>query len=284
MPTLPALTSPAHTDAPARRPGRPADTVATSGRNRRKSVRGTRPGARAGRRQQRRDRRRRGSRPGCCWSAPPASTVDRTADGRGPADRRGRAAVGRRGRASPSPKGSSGIECLSGIPGSAGATPIQNVGAYGQEVAETITAVRAYDRARTRCATLAPAECGFAYRTSIFKHNDRMSCSRSTSGCAASPLSAPVRYAELARTLGVAVGDRAPLADARGGGAGAAGGQGHGARPGRPGHLLGRLVLHQPGARPGRVRRPAGAAPATSARAAGLAGRRTARSRSARPG
>ncbi len=65
--------------------------------------------------------------------------------------------------------GLSGIECLSGIPGRAGATPIQNVGAYGQEVAQTITAVRAYDRLADRIVQLSPAECEFGYRTSMFK-------------------------------------------------------------------------------------------------------------------
>jgi UDP-N-acetylmuramate dehydrogenase len=65
--------------------------------------------------------------------------------------------------------GLSGIECLSGIPGSAGATPIQNVGAYGQEVAETITAVRGYDRHTGQIVRLGPADLDFGYRTSMFK-------------------------------------------------------------------------------------------------------------------
>ena len=62
-----------------------------------------------------------------------------------------------------------GIEALSGIPGSTGATPVQNVGAYGQEVAQTITAVRVYDRAEKNERTLSPADCGFAYRDSRLK-------------------------------------------------------------------------------------------------------------------
>ncbi len=66
-------------------------------------------------------------------------------------------------------EGLSGLECLSGIPGLAGATPIQNVGAYGQEVAETIVAVRAYDRLLDTCVALTNADCGFGYRTSAFK-------------------------------------------------------------------------------------------------------------------
>src|SRR5215210_5442446 len=63
--------------------------------------------------------------------------------------------------------GLAGIECLSGIPGSVGATPIQNVGAYGQEVSETITAVRVHDRESQRTGELSPIECGFTYRSSV---------------------------------------------------------------------------------------------------------------------
>jgi UDP-N-acetylmuramate dehydrogenase len=66
-------------------------------------------------------------------------------------------------------RGFAGIECLSGIPGLVGATPIQNVGAYGQEVSETITSVRAYDREARRFVELGPAECAFSYRDSLFK-------------------------------------------------------------------------------------------------------------------
>ena len=118
--------------------------------------------------------------------------------------------------------GLAGLECLSGIPGLAGATPIQNVGAYGQEVAQTLVAVRAYDRARQTVTELTHAECGFGYRTSAFK--------RSTQAGAVTPrfvvldvtfelrrsaLSAPVRYGELARALGVGEGERAPLGEVR---------------------------------------------------------------------
>jgi UDP-N-acetylmuramate dehydrogenase len=66
-------------------------------------------------------------------------------------------------------RGWAGLECLSGIPGLVGATPIQNVGAYGQEVSDTITAVRVLDRAESRTLTLSPAACGFGYRDSAFK-------------------------------------------------------------------------------------------------------------------
>src|SRR5437773_2524902 len=66
-------------------------------------------------------------------------------------------------------RGWAGLECLSGIPGLVGATPIQNVGAYGQEVSETVVGVRALDRRTGQVVTLSPAECGFAYRDSAFK-------------------------------------------------------------------------------------------------------------------
>ncbi len=112
-------------------------------------------------------------------------------------------------------QGWSGLECLSGIPGSAGATPIQNVGAYGQEVAETITAVRVWDRQRREIRTLSNQDCGFAYRTSIFKGVDRWVVLDVTFQLQRSNLSGPIRYAELARTLGVTLGERVPLPDAR---------------------------------------------------------------------
>jgi UDP-N-acetylmuramate dehydrogenase len=111
--------------------------------------------------------------------------------------------------------GLSGVECLSGIPGSAGATPIQNVGAYGQEVAQTIVAVHAYDRQADRVVSMTPAQCRFAYRSSVFKHSDRWLVLEVDFRLARSPWSAPVRYAELARRLGVATGDRVPLQQAR---------------------------------------------------------------------
>jgi UDP-N-acetylmuramate dehydrogenase len=110
--------------------------------------------------------------------------------------------------------GWSGVECLAGIPGSAGATPIQNVGAYGQEVSETIVGVTVYDRLSGAVSTLPPSACGFAYRHSVFKHNDRWVVLSVDFRLAVSPLSAPVRYAELARALDVAVGSRVPLASA----------------------------------------------------------------------
>ncbi|MGC0422266.1 UDP-N-acetylmuramate dehydrogenase [Embleya sp. AB8] len=112
--------------------------------------------------------------------------------------------------------GLSGIECLAGIPGSAGATPVQNVGAYGQEVAETITTVEVYDRTQDVVRVLPAADCGFTYRHSIFKADDRYIVLRvrfRLHDDAAE--SAPIRYAELARTLGVEPGDRVPVTEAR---------------------------------------------------------------------
>jgi len=111
--------------------------------------------------------------------------------------------------------GWAGIECLSGIPGSTGATPIQNVGAYGQEVAETITAVQVWDRVTDQIQTIGPDECGFAYRTSVFKRSDRWVVLSVDFQLAVSDRSGPVRYDELAGALGVPLGATAPLAEVR---------------------------------------------------------------------
>ena len=124
-------------------------------------------------------------------------------------------------------EGLAGLECLSGIPGLAGATPIQNVGAYGQEVADTITSVRVYDRERREVTEMPAAACGFGYRTSFFKRTPFAPGSatgrfvvlsvtfRLTPGPGPGPLSGPIRYPELATELGVAPGDRVPLGEAR---------------------------------------------------------------------
>jgi UDP-N-acetylmuramate dehydrogenase len=121
-------------------------------------------------------------------------------------------------------EGLAGVECLSGIPGRAGATPIQNVGAYGQEVAERIISVRVYDRARRAVTDLAGADCGFGYRTSAFKRSLQTLPAAVTGRFVVlnvrflldrDHLSAPVRYPELARALGVPEDGRAPLATVR---------------------------------------------------------------------
>ncbi|PAK22656.1 UDP-N-acetylenolpyruvoylglucosamine reductase [Streptomyces sp. alain-838] len=113
--------------------------------------------------------------------------------------------------------GLAGVECLAGIPGSAGATPIQNVGAYGQEVSSTITEVTAYDRRSRETVTLTNADCAFSYRHSRFKAEpERYVVLRVRFELEdADGLSAPLRYAETARALGVEAGDRVPLATAR---------------------------------------------------------------------
>ncbi|MFJ1511596.1 UDP-N-acetylmuramate dehydrogenase [Sphaerisporangium cinnabarinum] len=126
-----------------------------------------------------------------------------------------------------------GVEALSGIPGTVGAAPVQNIGAYGQDVAGVISTVRVWDRARSRVRTLALGELAFGYRTSLLKrsmHVDAGAGSDDDGPWYPSPryvvldvgfqarlgsLSAPVAYPELARTLDVQVGDRAPSADVR---------------------------------------------------------------------
>lgn len=97
--------------------------------------------------------------------------------------------------------GLSGLECLSGIPGTTGATPIQNVGAYGQEVADTIVAVRVHDRSTGETRDWDAAECGFAYRTSVFKGHGRYVVLSVTFRLERSPLAQPLRYGELARAV-----------------------------------------------------------------------------------
>jgi UDP-N-acetylmuramate dehydrogenase len=114
-------------------------------------------------------------------------------------------------------EGLAGLECLSGIPGLAGATPIQNVGAYGQEVSQTITQVRAYDRTTRQIRALSNHECGFGYRTSMFKRDEArgLVVLSVTFRLVSQALSAPVGYAELAAALGIAMGGRVPAGEAR---------------------------------------------------------------------
>ncbi|MDH6111042.1 UDP-N-acetylmuramate dehydrogenase [Kitasatospora sp. MAP12-15] len=109
--------------------------------------------------------------------------------------------------------GLAGIEFLAGIPGSAGATPVQNVGAYGQEVAGSITEVVAYDRAAGETVTLANADCAFSYRHSRFKAApDRYVVLRVRFALEdAAGQSSPIQYAEVAKTLGTAAGERVSL-------------------------------------------------------------------------
>ncbi len=111
--------------------------------------------------------------------------------------------------------GWSGLECLSGIPGRTGATPVQNVGAYGQDVADSISGVEIFDRDTGQRATLAAAACRFGYRESRFKHTDRFVVLAVRFRLRRSRESVPIRYAELASRLGVAMGERASAADVR---------------------------------------------------------------------
>ncbi|GAA3708081.1 UDP-N-acetylmuramate dehydrogenase [Nonomuraea antimicrobica] len=113
-------------------------------------------------------------------------------------------------------EGWSGIECLSGVPGLVGSTPIQNVGAYGQEVAQTIRCVRAYDRRTRHVVDLEARQCGFSYRDSVFKRDlARYVVLAVTYALDLSELSGPVVYDELARRLGAEAGGRVPLDRAR---------------------------------------------------------------------
>jgi UDP-N-acetylmuramate dehydrogenase len=109
-------------------------------------------------------------------------------------------------------QGWAGIEALSGIPGAVGATPIQNVGAYGQDVSQTIARVRTWDRVDRTQRTFAAADCGFGYRHSRFKAEPgRYLVLEVMFQLRQGDLSEPVAYAELARRLGVEAGQRAPL-------------------------------------------------------------------------
>ncbi len=109
-----------------------------------------------------------------------------------------------------------GIEALSGIPGLVGATPIQNVGAYGQEVAATIASVRCWDRDARAVRTLFARDLRFGYRTSALKQQaGRWVVLEVVFQFRLGDLGTPVAYAELAERLGVAVGERAPTSAVR---------------------------------------------------------------------
>ncbi|MCL2491127.1 MAG: UDP-N-acetylmuramate dehydrogenase [Propionibacteriaceae bacterium] len=119
-------------------------------------------------------------------------------------------------------QGLAGLEALSGIPGLTGAAPVQNVGAYGAEIAQVVQAVRVWDRHERKQITLSPPECGFAYRDSVFKQSRRAGEATGRYvvlsvlfDLPASPLSAPIAYAELAKDLGVELGARVPVRDVR---------------------------------------------------------------------
>jgi UDP-N-acetylmuramate dehydrogenase len=108
-------------------------------------------------------------------------------------------------------EGLRGIECLIGIPGLVGATPVQNVGAYGQEVAQTTLSVGVWDTERSEARLLLPEECKFSYRDSVLKRAKRYVVTEVSLRLERSALSCPVRYAELAAHLGIELGQSAPL-------------------------------------------------------------------------
>ena len=113
-------------------------------------------------------------------------------------------------------EGLSGLECLSGIPGRAGAVPVQNVGAYGVEIAERLVDVDIYHRRSGETTDHVPAGAlGLCYRGSVLKGRDEAVVLRIRLRLDVSPSSAPIRYAELADTLGVELGERAPAAQVR---------------------------------------------------------------------
>lgn len=102
--------------------------------------------------------------------------------------------------------GARALPFLAGIPGTVGATPIQNVGAYGEEVASIIREVEIYDREEGRALAVAANDCGFRYRSSRFRRNARYVVLRVVFDVELGSETVPVRYEELARELGVPVG------------------------------------------------------------------------------
>ena len=109
-------------------------------------------------------------------------------------------------------RGFAGLETLSGIPGTVGAAPIQNIGAYGHEVSEFITRVRTYDREKKAIKTFTNLECEFSYRSSHFKsHPGRYVILDVQFNLRQGEQSSPITYSELAAKLGIAVGEKAPI-------------------------------------------------------------------------
>lgn len=110
----------------------------------------------------------------------------------------------------------SGIEAMSGIPGTVGATPVQNVGAYGQDVSQTIARVRAYDRVARETRTFYFDNCKFGYRTSVFKEfAPRLVILDVQFQLRLGAQSMPITHADLARDLGIEVGKRSTSAQVR---------------------------------------------------------------------
>ena len=113
-------------------------------------------------------------------------------------------------------KGLANLESLSGIPGTIGGSPIQNIGAYGHEVGEVIARLRTYDRIEKKVVTFTADQCEFSYRNSKFKkESPRYVVLDVTFHLRNGEMSLPVGYAELAKELGVEIGARAPIGDVR---------------------------------------------------------------------
>ncbi len=113
-------------------------------------------------------------------------------------------------------RGFAGLETLSGIPGTVGAAPIQNIGAYGHEVSEFITRVRTYDRVEKKLRTFTNSECDFSYRSSKFKmEKDRYVILDVAFQLRQGEITTPITYAELATGLGIAVGEKASVQETR---------------------------------------------------------------------
>ena len=113
-------------------------------------------------------------------------------------------------------RGFADLESLSGIPGTIGGAPIQNIGAYGHEVSETIARVKAYDRTKGEITTFTNEQCRFSYRNSVFKAEaGRYVILNVTFQLRKGEQSLPITYAELAKFLSINIGDRAPVVEVR---------------------------------------------------------------------
>jgi UDP-N-acetylmuramate dehydrogenase len=113
-------------------------------------------------------------------------------------------------------RGFAGLETLSGIPGTVGAAPIQNIGAYGHEVSEFITRVRTYDRVAKAIRTFTNQECEFEYRSSIFKRNPGQFIILEVQfQIRIGDSSDPITYLELAKKLDIQMGEKAPIQQVR---------------------------------------------------------------------
>ncbi|MFE2426579.1 UDP-N-acetylmuramate dehydrogenase [Streptomyces sp. NPDC059373] len=114
-------------------------------------------------------------------------------------------------------EGLTGMETLTGIPGTVGATPVQNVGAYGQEVADTLVSVEAWDWEQNRMVSLTAEQCRLGHRTSVFKHSNRWLLLKVAFRLRPSALSRTITYRQVADALDIPLGTRVPLSEAAAG-------------------------------------------------------------------